>query len=496
MTAPAPDRAPRRTVSGAVRASGIATVAVRLVGLAALLVVAGEIGPRALGVVAAAMVVVEILAVFAEGGLVTALVQADAVDRRQRATLYLLDWVLGAAAFAAATALAAPLAALLAMPELRWAVPVAALSILLLAPARHVGAMLQREMDFAAYARPLVAQELVRAGLSVGLVLAGWGVAGVVAGHVAGAAALSAIRLGQGRRRHLLPGFALAFGATRPILAFGAWRAATVLVRSLGQRADQIVVGAAIGAVPLGHYRVAQQFTSGVLVNVQALTAQVTFAHVARVQSDPATVRAAYLGMTAATALVAVPVTVALALAGPGLAGGLLGPEWDAAGALMPPLAIAALARMHESGAMPVLNGLGHARALFAWRLAASAVLLATMVLSAREGDAMRLAVALAVAQTALSVAFYWTVQRPAMGAVGAAYLRALRPAALATAAALLPWAAVAAAGGGTGARLAALAAGGPVLVAMAAWLDPLTVGRVAGVVSPRLGARLRGGAP
>jgi len=418
----------RQTVVASVRWTALSVMVARGLALVSMIVVTRELGPALFGLLAIVFMVTEILGLLAEAGISSALVQAPELTRRQRATVYSVEWMLGLSAVLAALGLSPAIAQATGHWELVQLLPVAAASILIESSARHIAAMLQRAMQFNRLVLAEIARDFTRAIGAIVLVLA-FGIWGVVIAHLAGSVIWVAVLSIFGVRDKLFPGFALFFGEAGPLLVFGAYRAGTVGLNRIGQRADQAVVAAALTAATLGIYRLATQLTGSTLSVTQAITARVSFSYFSRQQHDRGAALSSFLRLTAVLCIISAPVTAAMVLLAEPLIAILFGPSWQGSGSLIGLLALFYFLRMFEGSAIPLVNSVGNAKQLMRWSAATSVLYISLVAFAALTKSVIVIAGTMVSVQAFAILLFYFAILKPTFGSFGRRYLLSIVPA-------------------------------------------------------------------
>jgi PST family polysaccharide transporter len=166
------------------------------------------------------------------------------------------------------------------------------------------------------------------AGVSVALAVAGVGAMSLVAGRLAGLG-VSALML---LRYSPLPyRFALDRRFVRPLLAFGLPLAGSSMVVFLVGFLDQLVVGHLLGAAMLGYYVLAFNLSSWPVSMFSQPLRSVAPALFARLQHEPARMRADFVRVLRLLVVVALPTCVVLAASAPELVRFVYGEAWSPA---------------------------------------------------------------------------------------------------------------------------------------------------------------------
>lgn len=312
--------------------------------LVTLAVLARLLTPAEFGVVAAAMVAINLSKIFYQLGLGPALVQRDTLEPRHLATGFVGSVVFGVSLGIALWAVAPLAGALFRIPEVEPVLRVFAVKFPLLGLAVVPHSELERDMEF----RWLANVEVVTFGIgygAVGITLAfmGAGVWALVAGHVA---------------RTVLHVIALVIKRPPPLRTWPEWRAFRELMHYGGghtiarvgnffaHEGDNLIVGRWLGAEALGFYGRAYRLMAYPATLVGNVLERVLFPAMARVQRDAKRLAGAYLRSAGALALLMLPVSVVSLVLARELVLVMLGPQWFAAVA---PFQIFALGMLFRS---------------------------------------------------------------------------------------------------------------------------------------------------
>ena len=156
-------------------ATGLQTVAVRLLSLVSFIILARLLSPRDYGVAAIAGVFAALAAVLAAGGFSQAIVQKPTVDEGDLDSVFWVGFVIGLAMTGLSVGAAWPLAAFFDLPELKPVLWVMSPMFLAIAASSPQVGLLQREFRFALLARITVSANLVATIIGVAAAFAGAG---------------------------------------------------------------------------------------------------------------------------------------------------------------------------------------------------------------------------------------------------------------------------------------------------------------------------------
>jgi PST family polysaccharide transporter len=235
------------------------------------------------GVFAMVTVVIGIGEVFRDFGLSTAAVQASTLSRPERANLFWLNAALGLA-LALVGFLAAPLVAFLYGDDrLLLVMQILASTFLLNGLSAQYRADLNRSLRFAALATVDVTAAALGLGTAIALALLGFGYWSLVAQQVVYAllaVILVAILAGW------FPGWVSRKTSIRPLVTYGSHLVVSQLITYIGRNADTVILGARLGAAPLGLYNRAFQFILLPLNQINAPATKVAVPVLSRLRDD------------------------------------------------------------------------------------------------------------------------------------------------------------------------------------------------------------------
>lgn len=318
-------------------------VAHALLHVAVLAILARLLTPAEFGVVSAALIVIGLSAIVSQVGLGPALVQRHELERRHIDTAFIASVVLGIV-LGAALWVGAPLAALFfridevgpVLRGLAWLFPIQGLATVALS-------LMRREFRF----RWLANLEVLSYGVGYGGVgittaLLGWGVWALVAGNLAQSAVKTVMLLkDQPPRITAKP----EWSAFKDLMYFGGGFTVAKIANQVAQQGDYLIVGRFLGPAALGYYGRAYNLMSAPASGFGKILDSVLFPTMARVQSEPQRLAAAYRRGIALIALIVVPSSAALILLAPEVIHVVLGARWTAVVAPFQILAVGMLFR-------------------------------------------------------------------------------------------------------------------------------------------------------
>lgn len=330
MSAPEPPRGLTRIVVRGASIAGSGFFLTQTLTLGFYLVLARLAAPEDFGVLAAASILVGIGSLFAEAGLMAALIQRRDRIEEAASTAVVATLVGGLALSVFALALA-PLVGLYFDSGEVTRVAAAMSGWLLLQAATVVpDALMQRRFRFV---RRIVVEPVGVLAFGVTAVIAtaqGLGVWGLVLGIYASAltqVVLSWTLAGWRPRASLI-----SWAMWRELLTFGRHVMSSELVRRVTAELDTALVGRFIGTAPLGQYRYARRFALQPLTTIVNVIAYVLLPALSRIAGDPERLRPAFLRALRWVAVIAFPTSLLFLPLGEPLAVLLLGDRWRSAG--------------------------------------------------------------------------------------------------------------------------------------------------------------------
>lgn len=162
----------------------------------------------------------------------------------------------------------------------------------------------------------------------------------------------------------------ISFAHGRNLFSFSGWVALSSGVNELNWRADQLALGAMLGAGPLGQYTLGDRLASLPVRESTAPISGLLFPAFARLQDDPERLRHVFLRSQSLLAAAALPVGIGFALVAEPFISIVLGPAWSSAALVAQVLGVVFATSAFKMPVTPLAMGLGCTRALFQLDLA------------------------------------------------------------------------------------------------------------------------------
>jgi PST family polysaccharide transporter len=266
----------------------------------ATLVLARLLSPAEFGLVGMALLVIGLLDILRDFGIGSALIYRQEGGQAAANLSFFLSVGIGAVLFAANWLFAPVAAGFFKTSSPSDTTTVTALlqtlglSLLFSSLGSTHDALLQKSIDYRKRMVPEVGRTLVKGILQVVLVLLGLGVWGLVIGQVVGEACATLLlwvvmpwRPSRHVERKLLA----------PILNYGVQLTVVGGLGTLLADVDYLIIGAMLGETALGYYTLAFRIPELLIKNLAQAVSTVAFPVAARLQSDMAALRDAYLKM-------------------------------------------------------------------------------------------------------------------------------------------------------------------------------------------------------
>jgi PST family polysaccharide transporter len=298
----------------------------------ATLILARLLSPSEFGLVGMALLVIGLLDILRDFGIGSALIFRQDGGQGAANLAFYLSVAIGIVLFAANWVLA-PVAAGFFKTSSAGDIAVVTsllqtlgLSLLFSSLGSTHDALLQKSINYRRRTIPEVGRTLVKGVLQVLLVLLGFGVWGLVLGQVIGEAfATLLLWLVMPWR----PSFHIEREYFAPILNYGLQLTVVGGLGTLLADVDYLIIGGMLGETALGYYTLAFRIPELLIKNLAQAVSTVAFPVAARLQSDMAALREAYLKMQRYMLAILAPIGAGLYALTPALIHLLFSEQWD-----------------------------------------------------------------------------------------------------------------------------------------------------------------------
>jgi O-antigen/teichoic acid export membrane protein len=312
-------------VYSGVRWSAVAQYGSQAVQVVTSIIVARIVAPEAYGLLGMAIVVTGFLMVFQSLGFGSALIQRKEINETLTSSLFFVN-IAFAALLAAGLVAAAPLCSrVYGDDRVGPIIAVLSLTFILGSLGLIPSSLLTRRLEFQRLAWVDIATSAVSAASVVALALADWGVWALVWSSVLGMAARTVFLFIVCDWR---PQWIFSWSEVHGVLGFGANLTGFSIVNYFSRNADNFIIGAFLGATPLGYYSLAYRILLFPRDAVTGVLTRVLFPAFSRMQDDDARLKAAYLRACGAIAFVSFPVMVGIFVVAQPFVEVVLGEPW------------------------------------------------------------------------------------------------------------------------------------------------------------------------
>ena len=334
-----------------------------------VVLLAAILGPHDFGVVMLALIYIEFIRLFLEGGVQTALVQREDLRREHLDSAFWVNLVWCVALAGLSVALSGWWARINDVPELADVVKV--LSILLVLQGLTIVqlGLFQREMRFKALAVRETSAVIVGGVIGLTLALRGAGVWALVAQQLGHAGTQLVLLWGMSTWR---PSFRFSPASARQLVRYSSGVFLANLGGFINRRADALLIGLFFGPTVVGLYRLADRFVDNVLEVTMRPVGHVSLPFLSRLQHDRKGLRDAVVSFLRLTLILTVPVMLVVAACS-GLLVDVMPAEWKDSGDVLKLLAFVGIGKAVVFFTGPLLFAVArpHLRAAMLWALAA-----------------------------------------------------------------------------------------------------------------------------
>ncbi len=312
----------------------------RLISTAVFFLLARLLVPADFGVVALATIFVELGQLVMNRGFGASIVQRDELSDEDLDAVFWFSLGIGVVLSAVSWSTAGLLAGALGEPDFAPVFRVLSLNWILAAFWSVPQNVLQRELRFASLAARRLLAVSVGGAVALALALAGAGVWSLVAMSTVQSLVSIVVLWSASPWR---PSRRFSWQSIRSMRGFAARVVATDLTQFFTVRGEGLLIGAALGPVPLGYYAVAQRFVTLLRELFGSSIGNVAFPVFSRLQHDRERRSRALGTAVRLTAMAAFPAFVGMAVVAPEVVEVLLGPTWEPSVILVQLLCLAGL---------------------------------------------------------------------------------------------------------------------------------------------------------
>lgn len=347
-------------------AKGVGWVAVASFGnqvlrLLVKLILARLLLPEDYGLIGMAVIFTNLIQIISEFGMGSALIQKkeEELSEEHFTTGFWTNFVVSVVGYIIITLVLAPVAVwFYGEPQLRWLLPVIAVSIVLDALYLIPKVKLSRQLEFRSQAIINLISVIIAGGVSVYLAFAGFGVwslayNGIIVSVISGVLYFKVVRW--------LPTFTFSKKAFKSLFNFGGYVLVERIFYFLTNNIDYLLIGKLIGSNALGLYTLSFILTDTFRTKLMNTFNKVLFPAYSSMQGNQGELKKYYLGVVHLNANVLIPVmAIFIAMAEPIIGVGF-GEDWLAAAAPLRILSLAVIIHAISGTVSTVIKSTGRA---------------------------------------------------------------------------------------------------------------------------------------
>jgi PST family polysaccharide transporter len=334
--------------------------------------------PEDFGLIAMAMVFINLVGLLNDMGLQSALIQKKEGGDAYASSAFWLNLAEGVLLSLAVAALAPAIARFYGESRLSPMIMAISPTFAVTSLGMIQGALLQKKLEFRMLAVADVLSVLAAGGAAVALAYGGAGAWSLVAQALVAAAIYTCIVFAASGWK---PSMRFAWKPAGELLGYGLPLMGSSFVNYFNRNLDNMLIGKFLGGEQLGYYSLAYKLLLFPLQNVSSTLGRVMFPALALIQEDHAKVRDAYLKATRYIAAVTFPMMAGLALTAPQFVRVVFGPQWERSVFLVQVLAGVGLIQSIGTTVGWIYLSQGRTDILFKWNLFALAVASASFAL-------------------------------------------------------------------------------------------------------------------
>jgi lipopolysaccharide exporter len=349
------DQQLRHDAGSALMWKSVQMVGTKLIFFVRLFILARLLSPADFGLIAVAMVAIDVLVSVTNFGMIPALVQ----QKEAQTGHYHAAWSVGlirALTISLVVFFGAPIIAIIVgAPDVADLVRVLALLPTIDALASIGLVELMRTLAFRQLALVDITKTLLNTVISIALAPS-FGVWALVAGSLAGSFTFTIMSYVLAPYQ---PRLTLNWGQMRPLMRYGRWVFVTSLVAVAGSAALRVVVSRQLGPVELGLYFLAAKLAFLPTEVASDVMGGVTFPLYARLQNEAEQVAQLFRANFLTLSALLVPVFTLIAVLAPALVTHVLGERWEGTEQIIQLLAMIGILGLVTDIAVPAFKGLG-----------------------------------------------------------------------------------------------------------------------------------------
>ena len=391
-------------VPSAVRWNAAATWGKQLIRFVTMIIMVRILTPESFGLLAMAMVVTGFVDKFRNLGFIQVIIQRKELSEELLSSLFYVILAIACLMAAGVTALSPVFSWVYGEPQVAPIIAVLSLTFIISALARVQLSLLTREMAFRRLAVITTAGAVLMDFITILLALCGWGVWSLVWGSLVGSSVrMILLYVACPWRPQLL----FRWSEVRGCLAFGLNLTGYSMFNYFARNADKFIIGAFLGAVPLGFYSTAARFLRLPQDAISRVLGRVLFPAFSKMQSDDARLKSVYLRSCGAIAIISFPMMLGLLVTARPFVEVVLGAQWLPSVPLLIVLSLVGLVQSVQMTVEQLFMAKGRADWMFRWGIVSGIFLICGLAAGVPWGI-LGVTVAYALATLVLLIPSFW----------------------------------------------------------------------------------------
>jgi O-antigen/teichoic acid export membrane protein len=375
----------RTQAASGVRWTGVSALVITVFQYGQLLVLARILSPADFGLMAMTVVVLSFAYAYADMGISNAIIWRQETTKRQLSSLYWLNVFAGLAIAGLIVAARPLIIRFYGEPRLEPLLLLAALLFVITPFGQQFTVLLEKTLRFRLLALIEMTAAACGVAVAVASALLGVGAAALMLGPLA-AAAVRVILLHATAGREGRPQLHFSPKDLSGFMRFGLYQVGERSINVLASNIDYLLIGRFLGSQALGFYSIAYQLVIVPVARINPILTRVAFPVFARRQDDDAALRRGYLELIGATAFVAFPFLIGIAVSARVLVPALYGSKWMLSAALLQIMVPIGICKALDNPSGSVLLAKGRADVGFKWNLFEIAVIAAAIYAAVPSG--------------------------------------------------------------------------------------------------------------
>ncbi len=363
--------------------TGSAQAVTQVVSYVVSIILARLLMPSDYGLMAMALIFMQLFQHFREISLGGAIVQKKETDAFAESSAFWFLCLTGAGTYLLIYILSDYFGIFFGEEGLSEILKVLGLSLILSSLFSVPISLLSKELEFKKVATVKLVSTLMMGAVSVLFAYEGFGVWSLVFGSLTNVLFLTFLSFSYAKWR---PKFTFSIEKIKPLLRFGIPMTGSKFLTYVLQNADYFIVGKFLGGQLLGFYYMAFNLSTKPISQLSTIISEVNFPVFSKIQDSADESKKYFFKSTTYVSLIVFPALIGLFLVADGFVETVLGEKWLPMVLSFKILSIAGIFRSMQFVISPLLYGMGRADTMFKFSLVSSIVLVFAFTVGVRFG--------------------------------------------------------------------------------------------------------------